>query len=223
MCVPHFQMLTGCLIYLWFFSPLLHLFFPTMPTGKTDSPKSIRVCVCVSVCMHASVNPFCQVLAQPFLSKLPAWSWSPLCWWEELKEKAYGTPAAPRPGLGPSAHEGRSWDLLRAGALCGSCDWRFNRLSLGHPSATLHSLSHLGNGGKKTITHIFSNLPLPVFPQSCISDVRPFTRSIKKLSKVSVFCKWVLLNNLQISLDVWTACLQFYYAFALVYLIFFSE
>lgn len=121
--------------------------------------------------MHASVNPFCQVLAQPFLSKLPAWSQSPLCWWEELEEKACGTPAAPRPSPGPSTHEGRAWDLLRAGALCGSCDWRFNRLSLGHPSATLHSLSHLGNGGKKTITHIFSNLPLPVFPQLCVSDL----------------------------------------------------
>lgn len=217
MCVPYFQMLTGSLIYLrFFFSPPTSSFFSHHAHRQDRQPKK-HWGLCECVCMHASVNPFCQVFAQPFLSKLPAWSWSPLCWWEELEEKAYGTPAAPRPGLGPSAHEGRSWDLLRAGAQCGSCDWRFNRLSLGHPSATLHSLSHLGNGGKKTITHIFSNLPLPVFPQSCISDLRPFTRSIKKLSKVSVFCKWVFLNNLQISLDVWTACLQFYYTFALVY------
>lgn len=60
----------------------------------------------VCMCVRASVNPFCQVLAQAFLSKLPAWSRSPLCWWEELEEKACGTPAAPRPCPGSSARRG---------------------------------------------------------------------------------------------------------------------
>lgn len=153
MCVPNFQTLTASLIYLCFFSsPTSSFSFPPCPQARQTAPKALEF---VWVCMRASVNPFCQALAQPFLSKLPAWSRSPLCWWEELEEKACGTPAAPRPSPGPSAHEGRAWDLLRAGALCGSCDWRFNRLSLGHPSATLHSLSHLGNGGKRQL-HTYS-------------------------------------------------------------------
>jgi len=192
MCVPNFWMLTGSFIYLWFTLVLASFYSPHHAHRKDR--ESWKVFVCVFVCVRASVNPFCQVLAQPFLSKLPAWSRSPLCWWEELEEKACGTPAAPRPGLCGRRSRGRAWDLVRAGALCGSCDWRFNRLSLGHPNATLHSLSHLGNGGKKTITHIFSNLPLPVCPQSRISDVWPFTRAIKTFAKFLVFwttCKLV--------------------------------
>lgn len=100
-------MLTGSLICLWVPPPPLTSFFPTMPTGKTDSPQKAFeiVCVCACVCVHGSVNPFCQVLAQSFLSKLPAGTWSPLCWWEELEEKACGTPAAPRLGPGPSARQ----------------------------------------------------------------------------------------------------------------------
>lgn len=149
MCVPNFQILSGSLIYhLSFFSP--DFIFSHHALRQDRQPKKL-----VCVCMHASVNPFCQVLAQPILSKLPAWSWSPLCWWEKLEEKACGTPTAPRPGPGPSARKGRAWDLVRAGALCGSCDWRFNRLSLGRPSATLHSLSHLGNEGKRQL-HTYS-------------------------------------------------------------------
>lgn len=120
MCVPYFQILTGSLIYIWFPPPHTHstlsFSFPPCPQARQTAPKAFGF-VCVRVCMHASVNPFCQVLAQPFLSKLPAWSRSPLCWWEELEEKAFGTPAAPRPSPGPSAHEGRAWDLLYAG-LC---------------------------------------------------------------------------------------------------------
>lgn len=148
-----------CYLEVWFIFdflfPTSSFFSPHYAYRQHRQPSKAFEFVCVWVCMHASVNPFCQVLAQPFLSKLPAWSWSPLCWWEELEEKVCGTPAAPRPGPSSYTREGWAWDFLRAWALCGSCDWRFNRLSLGHPSATLHSLSHLGNGGEKdNYTHI---------------------------------------------------------------------
>lgn len=49
------------------FSPYFIFFFPPCPKKRSEF-----VCVCARVCMRASVNPFCQVLAQPFLSKLPA-------------------------------------------------------------------------------------------------------------------------------------------------------
>lgn len=77
LCVPNSQMLTWSLIYLPSAS-----YFPTMPTGKTGSTKkhlSMYVCEYVLLKEWGSVNPFCQFLAQPFLSKLPAWSQSPLC------------------------------------------------------------------------------------------------------------------------------------------------
>lgn len=123
--------------------------FPPCPQARQTARKAF-------VCLRASVNPFCQVSAEPFLSKLPAWSLSLLCWWEKLEEKACGTPAAPRLGLGSSARKDRAWDLVLARALCGSCDWRFNRRSPGRPSATPHSLSHLGNGGRKRQLHTYS-------------------------------------------------------------------
>lgn len=151
-------MLTGSLIYIWFLSPRVIFYFPTMPTGKTDSPQRPRCVSPVPVrahvhgCVLSSVNPFCQVSARPFLSKLPAWSRSLLCWWEEWEEKAFGIPVAPSPSPGPSAHEGRAWDLLRAGALYGSCEWRFNRLSPGHPCIPFHTSE---TGGKRQL-HTYS-------------------------------------------------------------------
>lgn len=163
MCIPNFHKLTGSLISLKLFFASFISHYLQRQDGQPKKHLCVRVCV--------SINPFCQASTQPFLSKLPAWSRSLLCWGEKLEEKACGTPAAPRPGLCGRRSRGWAWDLVHAGALCGSCDWRFNRFSLGHPGATPHSLSHLGNGGEKTITHIFSSLLLPVCPQSCIADV----------------------------------------------------
>lgn len=163
--------------------PSLH-FFPTMPTGKTDSPKSVWACVCAfaHVCVWASVNPFCQALAQSFLSKLPAWSWSPLVLVEEgLEEKACGTPAAPRPGprlLHPQ------WPGLGFGVCRGSV-WQL-WLTLQSPLPRTPQFNPTfpftprKRGEKDNYTHIQQPTSPPVCPQSCISDVQPFTTSIQK-------------------------------------------
>lgn len=138
---------------------MLSFTFPPCLQARLTAHKGLGVsawvCVCtrgVHGCALSSVNPFCQVSVQPFLSKLPAWSQSLLCWWEGWEEKAFGTPVAPSPSPGPSAHEGRAWDLLLAGALYGSCDWRFNRLSPGHPCIPFHTSE---TGGKRQL-HTYS-------------------------------------------------------------------
>lgn len=140
---------------------MLSFTFPPCLQARLTDHKGLGVLACVCACVHVRVpppvNPFCQVSVQPFLSKLPAWSRSPLCWWEEWEEKAFGTPVAPSPSPGPFAHEGRAWDLLRAGALYGSCDWRFNRLSLGHPCIPFHTSE---TGEKDNYTHIQQPRPL---------------------------------------------------------------
>lgn len=145
-----------------------------MPTGKTDSPQKAFEIVCVYVCVYASVNPFCQVLAQSFLSKLPAGTWSPLCWWEELEEKACGTPAAPRPGPGPSAREKPGPGIWCAPGLCvaavSDASIASPRDAPAQPCIPFHTSE---TGGKKdNYTHI-QQPPFPVCLQSCIIDVWP--------------------------------------------------
>lgn len=134
--------------------------------------------------------------------------------WDSRCSQARPRPLRPQgPGLGFAARRGSVWQL-----------WLTLQSPLpGTPQCNPAFPFTPRKRGKKTITHIFSNLHLSVSPQSCICDARPFTRSIKNISKVSVFCKWGLQNILQISLVVWTSCLQFCYVFkvALVYLIFF--
>lgn len=100
---------------------MLSFSFPTMPAGEKDSPKKPRSLCVFLLCMHASVNPFCQVLARPFLSKLPAWSQSPLVLvrgagrkglWDSCCSQAQSRPLHPRgPGLGFAARRGSVWQL----------------------------------------------------------------------------------------------------------------
>lgn len=187
-----------CFFFLFCYFPLES--FASHHAHRQDRQPAKHLCVF----LRASVNPFCQVSAELFLSKLPAGSLSLLCWWEKLEEKACGTPAAPRLGLGSSARKGRAWDLVLERALCGSCDWRFNRLSPGRPMQPYipcHT-SETG-GGKDNYTHIQQpHTPSlsTVLQLWCI----PVYQSFKNISKVSC-----VLNNLQISLAVWKACLEF--------------
>lgn len=158
-----------------------------MPTGKTDSPQKAFEIVCVYVCVYASVNPFCQVLAQSFLSKLPAGTWSPLCWWEELEEKACGTPAAPRPGPGPSAREKPGPGIWCAPGLCvaavSDASIASPRDAPAQPCIPFHTSE---TGGGKRQLHTYSATSLPslsaILHHWCTAYENTF-------AKFLVFCK----------------------------------
>lgn len=176
-CVPYFQMLTGSLIYI---SPphTLSFSFPPCPQARQTAPEAFGF-VSVRVCMHASVNPFCQVFGSAFSKQTPSMIPVPLVLvrgvgrkglWDSCCSSAQSRPLRPwGPGLGFAARRGSVWQL-----------WLTLQSPLpGTPQCKPAFPFTPRKRGKKTITHIFSNLPLSVFPQLCISDVLPFPRSIK--------------------------------------------
>lgn len=146
-------MLSQDLICLFFYP---HLVPPPSPPRALRQdrqlqsiPVGVWVCVCMPLLTH-SIPP------QPFLSKLPAWPQSPLCWWEELEEKACGSPAAPRPGRGPLCLRGPGLGF----AACHGSVWQL-WLTLQSPRCGTPQYNPAfpftpRKRGGKTITHIFS-------------------------------------------------------------------
>ena len=147
--------------------PYIIFSFPTMPTGKTDSPPpskglGVPVCVrelaCVPPLTHSAKSWLGLSRQTPSVIAVP-----PCAGERSWKKRPVGLPLLPGPVAAPPP--------MRAGpGICcvpGLCVAAVTDASIAspwdtpaQPSIPFHTSE---TEGGKTITHIFNNLPLPVF------------------------------------------------------------
>lgn len=158
----------------------------------------MHVCVCVQI--RAFFNPFCQALAQPFLSKLPAWSWSPLVLLREARIKGpVGLPLLPGPVRGHSAPQRPGSGIWSApGPRVAAVTDASIASPWDVPAQTPHSLSHLGNGwvrvegGRDNYTHIQQPPPRlmsTILQLWCMAIYQSYKKTFAKFLVFRTTCK----------------------------------